>query len=75
LVRVSFQNPPFQPHILFSSRRKENVPLTVQEKRAGCRSKLCGTGILFLLNIALTYRQGSNNTSCGLYLLSFFSVL
>ena len=32
--RDSFQNPQFQPHILFSSRRKENVPLTVQEKRA-----------------------------------------
>jgi len=29
-----FQNPQLQPHILFSSRRKENVPLTVQEKRA-----------------------------------------
>ena len=28
------KNPQFQPHILFSSRRKENVPLTVQEKRA-----------------------------------------
>ena len=28
------KNPPYQPHILFSSRRKENVPLTVQEKRA-----------------------------------------
>ena len=41
----------------------------------GCRGKLCGTGILFLLNIALPYRQGSNNASCGLYLLSFFSVL
>ncbi len=32
--RGFFQNPQFQPHILFSSRRKENVPLTVQEKRA-----------------------------------------
>ena len=32
--RDTFQNPLFQPHILFSSRRKENVPLTVQEKRA-----------------------------------------
>ena len=29
--RGIFQNPQFQPHILFSSRRKENVPLTVQE--------------------------------------------
>ena len=28
------KNPQSQPHILFSSRRKENVPLTVQEKRA-----------------------------------------
>ena len=34
LASALFQNPPFQPHILFSSRRKENVPLTVQEKRA-----------------------------------------
>ena len=32
--RDNFQYPQFQPHILFSSRRKENVPLTVQEKRA-----------------------------------------
>ena len=28
------ENPQFQPHILLSSRRKENVPLTVQEERA-----------------------------------------
>ena len=34
LASALFQNPPFQPHILFSFRRKENVPLTVQEKRA-----------------------------------------
>ena len=32
--RGCLQNPLIQPHILFSSRRKENVPLTVQEKRA-----------------------------------------
>ena len=31
--RDIFQNPLFQPHIFFSSRRKENVPLTVQKKR------------------------------------------
>ena len=31
--RGNFQNPLFQPHIFFSSRRKENVPLTVQKKR------------------------------------------
>ena len=31
--RGCLQNPLIQPHILFSSRRKENVPLTVQEKR------------------------------------------
>ena len=29
--RDIFQNPLFQPHIFFSSRRKENVPLTVQK--------------------------------------------
>ena len=29
-----FQNPQFQPHILFLLRQKENVPLTVQEKKA-----------------------------------------
>ena len=28
------KNPPFQPHILFLLLQKENVPLTVQEKRA-----------------------------------------
>ena len=28
------QNPLFQPHILFLLRQKENVPLTVQEKKA-----------------------------------------
>ena len=33
-ARLVRKNPQFQPHILFSSRRKENVPLTVQEKRA-----------------------------------------
>ena len=33
-ARLMRKNPQFQPHILFSSRRKENVPLTVQEKRA-----------------------------------------
>ena len=33
-VRLIRKNPQSQPHILFSSRRKENVPLTVQEKRA-----------------------------------------
>ena len=33
-ARLDRKNPQFQPHILFSSRRKENVPLTVQEKRA-----------------------------------------
>ena len=33
-ARLVRKNPPYQPHILFSSRRKENVPLTVQEKRA-----------------------------------------
>ena len=32
--RGNFKNPQFQPHIFFSSRRKENVPLTVQETRA-----------------------------------------
>ena len=32
--RGNCQNPLFQPHIFFSSRRKENVPLTVQKKRA-----------------------------------------
>ena len=31
--RGNFQNPQFQPHILFLSRQKENVPLTVQEKK------------------------------------------
>ena len=29
--RGNFKNPQFQPHIFFSSRRKENVPLTVQK--------------------------------------------
>ena len=29
--RGIFQNPLFQPHNFFSSRRKENVPLTVQK--------------------------------------------
>ena len=33
-ARLVRKNPQFQPHILFSSRRKENMPLTVQEKRA-----------------------------------------
>ena len=33
-ARLVRKNSQFQPHILFSSRRKENVPLTVQEKRA-----------------------------------------
>ena len=33
-ARLVRKNPQSQPHILFSSRRKENVPLTVQEKRA-----------------------------------------
>ena len=36
--RGNFQNPQFQPHILFLTRQKENVPLTVQEKnRIGAR--------------------------------------
>ena len=33
-ARLVRKNPQSQPHILFSTRRKENVPLTVQEKRA-----------------------------------------
>ena len=51
-VRVDFKNPLLQPHILFSSRRKENVPLTVQEKRAVYRGKCGDSGLLSHLNIA-----------------------
>ena len=32
-MRGKLKNPQFQPHIFFSSRLKENVPLTVQKKR------------------------------------------